>query len=119
MTIGGVALSAFGLRLSRVDGELDMPKFKQVLEEHDYPSNLIVLDEKTVSVCLFGKYGSRSELGSSVAGFMAKVRSEVKQRWTFSSHGFDRVCVVKNAIRTVIYGGIAVEIYVTLTITEE
>lgn len=117
--IGGTALSQYGLQLIKMDGELDLPKFKDILEEHDFSADLQVLDEKVVSITLFGKYRSRAELGSAVSGLMDKVRSKVRQQWKFPSLQFDETCVVRHGVKTVLHGGRAVEVLINLTITKE
>jgi len=118
-SVGGTSLSTFGLKLLKVEGDLDMPKFKQILENHEFTEDLLKLDEKTVRVRLFGKYASQQEIGLNVANFMNHVKSEVRHRWKFPTYSFDELCVVKDGISSTIHGRIAVELLFTLTVTAE
>lgn len=114
--IGGVQLSTYGLRLARLDGNLDLPPFKKVLDEHNFESNLLVLDEKTVKIRLIGFYASKPALGTAIQSFYTKIQSAVKQVWIFSNHGFSETCVVNDGVSCSTYKT-AVEIVITLTIT--
>ena len=114
--IGTVELSTYGLRLARLDGNLDLPAFKNILEEHDFESTLLILDEKTIKIRLIGFYASKPALGTAIANFHTKIKSAVKQIWTFTNHGFAETCVVKDGLNTMVYGN-GVEITLTLTIT--
>lgn len=115
--IGGTELGTYGLRLSHLDGNLDLPAFKQILEEHDYESNLLILDEKNIQISLIGFFGSKTALGTAITAFQTKVKSAVKQVWEFTNHGFSETCVVKSGMKVTPYPGFAVEIILTLTIT--
>lgn len=115
--IGTVELSTYGLRLARLDGNVDLPPFKDILDEHDFESNLLVLDENTVKIRLIGFYASKSALGTAIANFHTKIKSALKQVWTFTNHSFIETCVVKDGMNTTVYGGNVVEITLTLTIT--
>ena len=114
--IGGVELSDYGLRLARVDGNMDMPGFKDIIDEHDFESNLLVLDEKNVKIKLIGFYANHTAIGTAMNNFKTKIQSTIKQIWEFTNHGFSETCVVKNAVIAP-YAGLAVEIDLTLTIT--
>lgn len=117
--IGGVELSTYGLRLSRPEGHLDLPKFKDIISFHDFESNLLVLDEQNVKVKLIGIYENKASMGTAINNFYVKVKSSIKQVWEFTNHGFSETCVVKNGIKITQHGGIGAEIDLTLTITEE
>lgn len=114
--IGATELSTYGLRLAKIEGNLDLPAFKQILDEHDFESNLLVLDEETIRIRLIGFYASKPALGTAIVNFQNKVRSALKQVWTFTNHDFIKTCVVKNGMTTMVYGN-GVEIFITLTIT--
>lgn len=115
--IGAVELSTFGLRLAWLDGNVDMPAFKSILEEHDYESNLLVLDEHNIMIRLIGSYASKSAMGTAITNFITQIKSELKQVWTFTNHGFQETCVVKEGFKSFQYGK-AIEIILKLTITE-
>lgn len=115
--IGGTELSTYGLRLARLDGNIDLPPFKEILQEHDYESNLQVLDEQNISVKLIGVYASKAATGTAIAAFQTKVKSALKQVWEFTNHGFSETCVVKSGMKVTPYPGFVVEITLTLTIT--
>lgn len=115
--IGTTELSTFGLRLARLDGNLDLPAFKEIIQEHDYQSNILILDEKEVQIRLIGFYASKTALGTAIANFQTAIKSELKQIWTFTNHGFAETCVLKNGISCSIYRT-GVEIIITLTIVE-
>ena len=114
--IGGVELSTYGLRLARLDGNVDFPAFKGIIEKHDFESTLLILDEKTIRIKMFGFYATRAAMGTALSAFSTKVKSELKQIWTFSNHEFEETCVVKDGVQTTTFGT-AVEIVITLTIT--
>ncbi len=115
--VGGVKLSTFGLRLSRLEGNHDLPKFKDILDEHDYESNLLVLDEQNVKIRLIGFYSSKVVMGQYITNFQNKIRSQLKQQWILTNHYFNKMCVVKNGMQIYFYNT-SVEIILTLTITE-
>jgi len=115
--IGAVELSSFGLRLGRLDGNVDMPAFKAILEEHDFESNLLVLDEKNIQIRLIGFYASRTAMGTAIENFKTQIKSAVKQVWTFTNHGFQETCVLNEGFKCNPYSS-AVEILIKLTITE-
>ena len=115
--IGGIELSTYGLRLSRPEGHLDLPKFKNIIKHHDWEENLRVLDEKNVRVKLIGFYADKTAMGTALNAFYLKVKSSIKQLWEFTNHGFSETCVVKNGFKTTPYGSEAVEIELTLTVT--
>lgn len=113
--IGGTQLSDYGLRLARLEGNMDLPPYKTILNEHDFESNLLVLNEETVKIKLIGIYSSKSELGTLLSQFYAKIRSGLKLTWIFSNHAFEEDCVVKDGITCNIYGTVA-ELMLTLRI---
>ncbi len=115
--IGITELSTYGLRLARLEGNLDLPAFKQIIEANELESNLRVLDEKNIQIRLFGIYATKAAMGTAVLAFNHKIRSALKQVWTFTNHGFQETCVVKSGYQATTYGT-AVEINLTLTITE-
>lgn len=115
--IGGVQLSTYGLRLARLDGNLDLAPFKQVINEHDFESNLLILDESTIKIKLVGFYASKAAMGTAIANLYLKIKSATKLVWIFTNHGFSETCVVNNGVSCNIYTT-AVEIIITLTITE-
>lgn len=115
--IGTTELSTYGLRLARLDGNADLPPYKEIIEEHDFESNLLVIDEKTIKIRLIGFYASKPALGTAIANFYTKIKSALKQVWTFTNHGFAETCVVKDGVNTMVFGN-GVEITLTLTITE-
>ena len=115
--IGTTEISTFGLRLARLDGNLDLPAFKEIIQGNNLESNILILDEQEVKIRLIGFYASKAAMGTAIANFQTAIKSEVKQIWTFTNHGFAETCVVKkgflcNVFRT------GVEIILTLTITE-
>ncbi|WP_372932448.1 hypothetical protein [Mariniphaga sediminis] len=114
--IGDTELSTYGLKLARLDGNLDLPAFKDIMEVHNLESNLRVLDEKNVQIKLIGFYASKAAMGTAILNFNYKIRSALKQVWTFTNHGFAETCVVKNGLQVTPYGA-NVEIILTLTIT--
>lgn len=114
--IGGVQLSTYGLRLAKMEGNLDLPAFKKIFDEHDFESNLLVLDERTVKIRLIGFYASKTALGTAIDSFYTKIKSAIKQVWIFSNHAFNETCVVKDGVTCNIYKT-AVEMVITLTIT--
>lgn len=114
--IGTTELSTYGLRLARLDGNLDLPPYKNILDEHDFESNLIVLDEKTIRIRLIGFYASKAALGTAIINFQNKIKTAIKHVWTFTNHNFTETCVVKDGISTNVFGN-GVEIVLTLTIT--
>jgi len=113
--IGDTELSTFGLKLSRLDGNVDLPAFKQIIDEHDFESNLLVTEEKQVAIKLIGIYAGKTHLGAAIASFQNKIKSELKQVWKFENHSFEETCIVKNGANTMVYGT-GVEITLTLTI---
>ena len=115
--IGTTELSTYGLKLARLDGNLDLPAFKDILEVHELESNLRILDEKNVQIKLIGFYNSKPTMGFNIAAFQAKIQSAVKQVWTFTNHGFEETCVVKDGYQVTTYKT-AAEIVLILTITE-
>ncbi|HCY40433.1 MAG TPA: hypothetical protein DHV48_03630 [Prolixibacteraceae bacterium] len=114
--IGGVELSTYGLRLARMDGNFDLPAFKQVLDEHGFESNLLVLDEKNIKIRLIGIYSSREEMGTALNNFFTKIESALKLEWIFLNHEIQADFVVKNGIQSNIYST-AAELILTLTMT--
>lgn len=115
--VGGVELSVYGLRLAKLDGNLSLPPYKNILDESDLESNLRVLDEKNIEIRLIGFYASKSALGTAINNFKNKIRSAVKLVWVFTNHDINASCVVKNGMKIIPYQT-SVEIYLTLTITE-
>lgn len=115
--IGTTELSDYGLRLARLDGNSDLPAFKEIVQPNELESNIRILDEKTVQIKLFGSYTTKTAMGTAILAFNHKIRSAIKQTWTFTNHGFSETCVVKEGYKTTTYGAVA-EITLTLTITE-
>ena len=115
--IGTTELSTYGLRLARLDGNLDLPAFKDILEVHELESNLRILDEKNIQIRLIGFYSTKSEMGTALLNFNYKIRSALKQVWTFTNHSFEETCVVKDGYQVTTYKT-AAEIVLILTITE-
>jgi hypothetical protein len=116
-SIGGIDITTYGLRLGRLDGNIDMPSFKRIIDIHDFEENLRVLDEQDVEIRLIGIYGSRSELGTKINQFYSQIQTAIKQQWIFSNHGFTATCVVKDQVNCQIYDDVA-ELTMKLTITE-
>lgn len=115
--IGTTELSTYGLRLASLQGNLDLPPFKDILDEHDYEANLLKLEGQEVKIKLFGFYTSRANLGTNINNFKTKIQSAIKQVWTFTNHSFEETCVVKDGMRVKVHGTSA-EVDLTLTITE-
>jgi hypothetical protein len=113
--IGGVLLSTYGLRLARLEGHLDLPAYKKVIDEHDFPDNLRVLQEKTVKAKLLGIYSTKIELGVKVKLFADKLNSAVYHSWDFPAHGFVQNCIAKDGAKVAITGTVA-EIDIQLTV---
>lgn len=116
-SIGGALLSGFGLRLARLEGHLDLPKYKNIIEVNDLHTDLKKVEEKKVTVKLFGIYSSAAAMATAVENFKTKIKSEVKQTWVFTAHGFSEICMVKDPVRVQIYGRMNVEINLTLNVT--
>lgn len=112
--IGGVELSTYGLRLARLDGNIDLPAFKNVLDEHDFESNLLVLDEKNIKIKLIGIYSNKAAMGTALNNFFIKVKSATKLQWIFSNHAIEANFVVKSGIQSNLYST-AAELILTLT----
>ena len=115
--IGTTELSTSGLRLARLDGNVNLPPFKNILPVHDFESNLLVLDENTVEIKLIGFYASKAALGAAINNFHTKIKSALKHIWTFTNHDFAETCVVKDGMSCIVTGK-AVEILLKLRITE-
>jgi len=116
-TIGGVSISSFGFKVLDVKNELSMPGFKQILAEHDFTPDMRILSEKDITVRLFGKFTNQLELGFNVQNLLSHIKSEVRLQWTFPTHSFDELCVIKKGISSKIHGRVAVELTITLTVT--
>jgi hypothetical protein len=115
--VGGVQLSTYGLRLSYIEGHLDLPARKQIVEEHDYCDAMKVYEERKIKIRLIGKYTSSADLGNKIELFKTKIRSAVKLVWQFTNHGFNQTCVVANGMDVTVYSRRYVEINLTLTVT--
>lgn len=116
-SIGGVALSTYGLRLMKLDNHLSLPPYKNILTEHSLPENMRFLNEKEFTVRMFGEYQTKELLGQNMELFKAKVKSGVVLSWDFPDHGFTKNCVAKNGAQITPYGT-CVEITIKLTVTE-
>jgi hypothetical protein len=117
-TIGGTQISTYGLRLSRIEGHLDLPAYKQILEEHDFSSEMCIKQEKIVTVRLIGAYASTSAMATAIGNFKTKIESAVQLNWKFDNHGFDENCVVQDGVQVTITGNRLATVTVKLTIAE-
>lgn len=115
--IGTTELSTYGLQLARLDGNMNLPAFKKIVNPTDDCVALKILDEQTVQIKLIGFYSSKTDLGTKIAAFKTKIQSATKQIWTFTNHYFTETCVVKDGFQINTYGT-AAEIDLKLTITE-
>ena len=116
-SIGGIALSTYGLRLMKLDNHLSLPPYKRILTQHSNEENLRVLDEKEFTVKLFGEYQSKMLLGQKIESFKTKVKSSLVLSWDFPDHGFIKNCVAKNGAQITVYGTYA-EVVIKLTVVE-
>jgi hypothetical protein len=115
-SIGGTLLSTYGLRMARIEGHLDLPKYKDILEINDLHEDLRKTEELKVRVKLYGFYASKAALATGVENFKTKIRGAVKQTWVFTAHGFSETCFVKDPVKVQITGT-SVEINLTLNVT--
>jgi hypothetical protein len=97
-TIGGTALSTYGLRLALFDGHHDQPGYKSIIEPNDLSAEMRKLKSRTVKVRLIGKYASNVTRTSQIELFKTKVKSAVSLEWIFSPHDFQEDCVMANGM---------------------
>jgi hypothetical protein len=116
-SIGGTLLSTYGMRLARLDGHLDLPKYKNILEINNLHSDLRKTEERKVKVKLYGFYSSKDAMATAVENLKTKIRGAVKQTWVFTDHGFSETCFVGEAVRVEVYNRKNVEINLTLNVT--
>jgi len=116
-SIGGTLLSTYGLRLARLDGQLDLPKYKKIIEFSDLHADLRKTEERKVKVRLYGFYASSSAMNTAVSNFKNKIKGSVKQTWIFTDHGFSETCFVSEAVKVDIDNRKNVEINLTLNVT--
>lgn len=116
-SLGGTLLSVYGLRLSRLDGYLDLPRYKSIVAINDLHSEVKKTEERKIKVKLIGFYSSTAAMVSAIEDFKAKIKGAVKQTWIFSDHGFSETCFVKDVVKVEIYGRKNVEINLTLNVT--
>jgi uncharacterized protein with von Willebrand factor type A (vWA) domain len=113
--IDDIELSDFGLRLAHLDGNLDLPAFKDILEHHKFEAELQITEDRTVQIKLIGFYDDKVELGTNIKNFQDKIKSATKLEWQFENHNFHETCVVKDGFQINIFD-VAVEITLTLVI---
>lgn len=117
-SIGGTLLSTYGLRLAHMDGHLDLPAYKNIVEINDMDSSLRKTEEKKIRVKLIGNYASAAAMGFNVDEFKTKIKSAPKLVWVFTAHGFSETCFVKDPVKVQVYAMQNVEISLTLNVTE-
>jgi len=117
-TVAGTQLSTYGLRLSRLDGHIDLPPNKQILDEHDYSAKMCTKQEKVVTARLVGVYASPAEMATAITNLKTKIASGVTLNWKFDNHGFNESCIAKDGLQTTITGKSAATVIIKLTITE-
>lgn len=121
-TVDGVnILSTYGLRLSNIEGWMDQPPFKKVLEEHDWPEAIRVLGEWDMRLTFIGNYADEITLGSNITGFEAKIASATVLQWSISmgTSSILKDCVIKDGITVNIYANHFAEVIFILTVTNE
>jgi hypothetical protein len=111
--VDGTELSVYGLRLSKIAGNLDLPPYKKILEEHDHSAKMRVLDEQKIRITLLGKYSTLSEMGTKLEQFKTKLKVAPKLEWYFPKHGVIDNFSVKDGVSVTAYGRIA---WVTITL---
>jgi hypothetical protein len=117
-TVNGIELSTYGLRLARLDGHLDYPKYKQILDEHDHSAQMKVAEDKKVRVKLIGTYATLAAMGTAMSTFHTAVKGAARLQWIFTGHDFDEYCVVADGISASVHGQRGIELNFTLTISE-
>jgi len=116
-TIGGTALSTYGLRLATLGGNMDLPAYKSILEISDLHADLRKTQENKVRIKLYGFYATKAAMITAIGNFKTKIQSAVTQTWVFSDYDFSETCFVKDEIRIQIHKEKNVEINLTLNIT--
>jgi hypothetical protein len=115
--ISGVEISTYGLRLTKFENHVQLPPYKNILEENDMSEEMRILDEANVEVELTGKYASKSALTTGIGNFQAKIKSQLVQLWYFGNLNFNQYCVVKKGMAVVIHRGNIAVVRFTLTVT--
>lgn len=116
-TVDGVDITTYGLRLARIEGHLDLPRYKSILTINDLDSVLRITDERRIRVKLIGEYASTAAMVTAIENFKTKIAGAVKYTWAFSAHGFSQTCFIKDAVRVTTYRRPAVEIEFILNVT--
>lgn len=97
-SIGGTAISTYGLRLALFEGHHDHPGYKSIIEPNDLSVEMRKLKSRTVKVRLIGKYDTNILRTTQIELFKTKVKSAVSLEWIFSPHDFQETCVMANGM---------------------
>jgi len=116
-TVGGTEISTFGLKLSKFDGHLSRPAYKDILEINTLAADLRILEEQNVDVELIGQFATKTALNTGVSGLQTLIKTAIKLEWYFGNYGFTETCVAKKGMSVNIYRGNIALCKFTLTIT--
>lgn len=86
MTVNGIDISTFGFRLLKVDGLFSLPRRKRTLKYTGFKESDIVLDPRSVTVEIAGKFQDTAGMIAGVNGIKTELLKG-KIPFTFPSHG--------------------------------
>ena len=116
-TVDGIDITTYGLRLARIEGHLDLPRYKNLIPINDLTAIMRITDERRIKVKLIGEFASTAAMVTAIENFKTKIAGAVKYTWAFSGHGFSETCFIKDPARIQVYRRPAVEIEFTLNVT--
>lgn len=102
MTIDGTDISTFGMIVQYLDNYFDNPKRKAILQEQDFDANDIVLEEKKVSVRIFGQYANQSTLATNVNALKTLIETDLEHDFVFANRSVSFTGVVRNGFPAVV-----------------
>lgn len=111
-------LATYGLRTGSVAGNIDLPRFKDIIPVYDLTEELQFVEDKKVNVRLIGVYTTKAEMFTKISNFGDAIQSELVQEWEFPAYDFKEDCIVRDGYQVSIYGNVC-EIQIQLTVVTE
>lgn len=117
MTIDGINISSFGLRVEDMTGEVSLPARKRVLAEPGTMAKDIVFQENEIKITMFGRYASLIALRTGVEGLKDLIKLNLVHTFIRASHGLNLSGVIKNGVKVEVLNKVATVTF-TITVTE-
>lgn len=119
MTIDTINISAFNLKVFKLDDYFNLPARKKILAEPTNTAADIVFQSDSATVVLMGKYADVADLLANLNAFETLLKTSLKHDVVLIGHGLSFTGVFDKGFAVVPYlGGKVVKLIVPVTIVE-